>query len=400
MVSDRRRILYIGGGREAQETLEKANALGLEIIYIQQKDKFREALLQYVHQVVLIDYHDSDILIPLARTLMALFPFAGALSLSEDALVPTAQVSEALGLPGNSLQTVLLLKDKARMRQRLNEIGFSPVTARIGSALADMQSFVQEVGLPVIIKPVDASGSLGVFRVEQSDQLAAVWQEVQKLELERFLMEEYLDGPEYSVEAFSFHGNHIILACTDKRTLPNFVEIGHSIPAQLDEETRRRMAQFVTAFLDAVNLQEGPSHTEVKLTSKGPRIIESHNRPGGDRINEMVRAACGVDMKTMAFAWACGLTDPLTSSPPLQRGAAIRFFTPPPGGLREISGTEEAMRTEGVLEWALNVKAGDTIPPIRESYDRVGHVLATGADVREAIRRCEQAIRLVKFVTE
>jgi len=122
-----KRILYIGGGREAQETLAKARDLGLEVVYIQRKRQFTDALLPYVDQVVLIDYDDIDVLIPLARTLHNLFPFVRAISLSEDALVPTAHVRDALGLPGNSLHTVRLLKDKWRMRQHLNARGFSPV---------------------------------------------------------------------------------------------------------------------------------------------------------------------------------------------------------------------------------------------------------------------------------
>src|SRR4029453_1141841 len=107
-----KRILYIGGGREAEETLGRARELGLEIIHIQHQQLFNPAVLPYVDHVILVDYEDLDILIPLAKTLYSVLPFARVMSLSEDALLPVAHVRDALGLPGNSLATVTLLKDK------------------------------------------------------------------------------------------------------------------------------------------------------------------------------------------------------------------------------------------------------------------------------------------------
>lgn len=395
-----KRILYIGGGREALETLEKARAFGLEVIYVQRKQQFKEALLPYVDQVVLTDFQNADLLIPLARALQSVFPFDVALSMSEPALIPAAQVCEALGLPGNSVETVRLLKDKFLMRQRLNQLGLSPVAARLGQTQDDLAAFGREHGLPMIVKPIDASGSQGVFRIDSPAQHEQVWRHLQALGLPRFLMEQYLDGPEISVESFSFHGRHVILAITDKLTLPNHVELGHSVPALLDPALREQVVELVRVFLDAVRLREGPAHTEIKLTRQGPRIVESHNRPGGDRINELVRTAYGVDMKTMLFGWLCGLIEPLEESPRLQAGAAIRFFTPPPGTVRAIAGVEEVRRAPGLVELDLTVKVGERVRPITESHDRVGHVLASGSSVQEAVARCEQLIGQVRIVTE
>src|SRR3954451_2540780 len=210
-LSASKRIMYIGGGREAVETLEKVKSLGLEVVYIQRKGQFKDALLRYVDHVALIDYQDLDVLIPLAKTLQGIFPLTGAISMSEPALVPTAHVCAALGLPGNSVETVRLLKDKSLMRQRLNALGISPVAARVGRALADMSDFARERGLPIIVKPTDAGGSLGIFKIDDPAQLAEAWERVQELNLSCFLLEEYLDGPEISVESFTFHGRHMIL---------------------------------------------------------------------------------------------------------------------------------------------------------------------------------------------
>jgi biotin carboxylase len=398
-MSPNRRILIIGGGREQVETLEKARSLGLEVLYIQRTRKLKEAALQWVDHVVLSDFQDTDTLIATARMLQAIFPFSCAVSLSEDWVVPTAAVCEALGLPGNSLETSTLLKDKSLMRRRLDEHGFSPVAARVGHTQADVSAFVRDHGLPIIIKPTDESGSLGVFRIGEPAQIEDTWRQMHELALPRFLMEEYLDGPEISVESFSFHGRHVVLAITDKLTLPNYVEIGHSMPARLDDALRAEVTGFVTEFLDLVKLKEGPAHTEIKLTSKGLRIVESHNRVGGDRINEMVRVAYGVDMKALTFGWASGLMPALESAPRLQAGVAIRFLTPPPGVVQEIRGLDEVRRAEGLVELQVEVGEGDRVHPVKMSHDRAGHVIASGASVEEAIRRCEDMARMVHIAT-
>jgi hypothetical protein len=171
------------------------------------------------------------------------------------------------------------------------------------------------------------------------------------------------------------------------------------MPADLDDWTYRQVVDLVTRFLDVVKLEEGPAHTEIKLTSNGPRIIESHNRPGGDRINELVRVACGVDMKRIALGWPCGLVAPLADAPRLESGAAVRFFTPPPGVVREVSGLDAVRDAEGVVELHLALQVGDRVHPVTESYDRVGWVVCRGANALEANRRCDEVLRRVSIVT-
>ena len=119
-------------------------------------------------------------------------------------------------------------------------------------------------------------------------------------------MEEYLDGPEISVETLSFDGRHVVVAVTDKETRRPRLRRDRPFAAQrlLGRDCCARSTRLVTDFLDAVGLRNGPGHTEVKLTSRGPRIVESHNRIGGDRINELAEIAYGVDMERYALGAA------------------------------------------------------------------------------------------------
>lgn len=312
-------------------------------------------------------------------------PFDRVLSLTETGLLAAADAAERLGVEGNPLRTVELLQDKRRMRELLATHGLSPVRARPVRSAADLAEFCAEVGGPAILKPAAGTASRAVFRVETPQDATTVWSEFARADGTDPIAEEFLDGPELSVEAFTHKGKHTVVTVTDKLLGPNFVELGHTVPSTLPPGSQDEIKKLVVSFLDAVGLHEGPSHTEVKLTSRGPRVIESHNRIGGDKIRELVRRACGLDLVRLTVGCALGLL------PPPERvaaagGAAIRFLAPPRGTVRNISLPQD---TEAcVIDLAVEI--GDVVGELRSSGDRSGYVLAEGVDAVDAARRAER----------
>mgnify|MGYP003775813801 CR=1 FL=1 len=395
------RILIIGG---KIINLQKAKALGLEILYIQKQEYIQEkellldSLLNHADHVFFLDYENPEVLLPLVKTLYEIFAFQYVISPTEPGFLPAAQINDFLGLTGNSLDTARLLKNKWDMRQRLNFLGVSPVAAQIGQTEVDLFTFAKNYGLPMIVKPVDGTASLGIFCIKKDAEINSTWQQIQKLNLSSFIMEEYLDGSEVSVEALTFNGQHVVVCITDKLTLPNFVESGHSVPTQLDDVSQAQVIDTVITFLNAVGLKEGPSHTEVKLTANGPRIVESHNRVGGDKIVDLVEIVYGIDMVSLSFAWLFGLAKPLSGSLKPQGGAAIRFFAPPPGIVQKISGVEKIQNREEVVEIELTVKIGSQIQPVLKSQDRSGYLIVKGTSAQDAISTCEKLMQEVCIV--
>jgi amino acid adenylation domain-containing protein len=405
----RPRIAVVGG---KPQFVRKARELGLNVVYIQHPDEYDRTHWPHVDQALLVDYADTARLLPLVRSLHEAYPFQTVVSLYELGLLPAAQIDHMLGLGGNSLATVEMLLDKWRMRQHLNALGISPVAAAVGESEQDLREFVDAHGLPVIVKPTREAGSIGIFAVRDEADLAAVTARFRALdeqfskkdlagELDRFLVEEYLDGPEISVETLSFDGRHVLVGMTDKLCGgPGFVEIGHSVPSCHPAALLDDVEELVMTFLDAVGLRHGPGHTEVKLTSRGPRIIESHNRIGGDRINELHEVACGVDMERYAFGSRFGLVEALRQSPRSFAGAAVRFLTPPPGRVIEVTGVETVTADPAFVDLEISVQAGDDVPPLTWSEDRVGHVIARGDTADEAIANCERLLAAVRIHTE
>jgi biotin carboxylase len=409
---ERPRVLVIGG---KLAHVRKARELGLDVVHAQYPDEYDRGHWPYVDQALLLDFGDIDRFLPLVQALHEAYPFQAAVSLSELGLLPTARINEALGLGGESVVTVELLQDKRRMRQHLAAKGISPVAAAVGRSTQDVREFVHAHGLPIIVKPIRESGSLAVFRVRDQADVDVVAERFRSFDDEdwavgelafadsfnEFLMEEFLDGPEISVETLSFDGRHVVIAVTDKEIGgPGFVEIGHSQPSGHSAETLGEVTQLVTDFLDAVGLSNGPAHTEVKLTSRGPRIVESHNRIGGDRINELAEIAYGIDMERYALGIRFGAVEPLTTSPEPRGGAAVRFLTPESGRVVEVTGVDAVRADPAFVDLQLAVGPGDAVPPLTWNEDKVGHVIARGATAAEAIAHARRLAAAIRVRTE
>jgi biotin carboxylase len=410
----RPRVLVIGG---KFKLVRKARELGLDVVHAQYPNAYDRSHWPYVDQALLLDYGDIDRLLPLVRAMHEAYPFQAAVSLFELGLLPAARINEALGLPGESVATVELLLDKWRMRQHLNAKGISPVAATVGRCTRDVREFVEAHGLPIIVKPICESGSLGVFLIRNQADVDAVAEKFGSLDdrhwvagdlsrtdsFDAFLMEEYLDGPEISVETLSFDGRHVVVAVTDKEKFggdTGFVEVGLLQPSGISAETLREVTRLVTDFLDTVGLRNGPGHTEIRLTSRGPRIIESHNRTGGYAVNEMVEATYGVDMERYTLGAGFGLVEPLTTSPEPRGGAALRALTPEPGRVVEVTGADAVRADPAFVHLHVTVRPGDVIRPLTWNDDIAGYVVARGANATEAIDHCKRLAETINVRTE
>ncbi|WMX44001.1 ATP-grasp domain-containing protein [Streptomyces roseicoloratus] len=410
----RPRVLVVGG---KLKLVRKARELGLDVVHAQYPDAYDSGHWPHVDQALLLDYGDMDRFLPLARALHEVYPFQSAVALFELGLLPAARINEALGLNGESVETVELLLDKWRMRQRLAEKGISPMASAVGRSAQDVRDFVKEHGLPIIVKPVRESGSVGVFRVDDEAGVEAVAARYRSLDdeewavgdlfsndsFDEFLMEEYLDGPEISVETLSFDGRHVVCAVTDKAAFgggSGFVELGLSQPSRHPEETLDEVRRLVADFLDAMGLRNGPSHTEIRLTSRGPRIIESHNRIGGYGVNEMVEAAYGVDMERYTLGVRFGLVEPLTASPEPLGGVALQALTPEPGRVVEVGGVDAVRADPAFVDLHVKVKPGDVVNPLTWNEDIGGYVIARGADATDAIAHSKRLAAAIHVRTE
>ncbi|ETK36867.1 hypothetical protein MPTA5024_06650 [Microbispora sp. ATCC PTA-5024] len=401
-------VLIVGA---TDETVRKAKELGLRVLLLQHPTKVTAEQEELADVLRVLDYTDWAAVEPVARSLREEPGFRVALSITEPGLENAGRINDLFGLDGTGYAVTRRLRDKLAMRRHLAGLDPSAVAAAPLARREDLDVFAAAHGYPFIVKPTDATASIGVLRVGGPDDAQHAWETVERLRgtrtdrvstmylLQDFLMEEYVEGPEFSVEAFSFAGRHVVVAITEKfGHHDSFAELGHAVPARLDEPEQERIRASVGRFLDQIGLRDGVSHTEVRLAARGPVIIESHNRIAGDLIPELVRGAYGVDLTEYALGWPFRLVAELPDRPEAYAGACVRSLVSEPGRVESVEGGPDAAARDGVLDVRITAKPGDTVHAVRDNWDRLGLVAVIGPDTTAAIRRgaevIEEAVRI------
>ncbi len=396
-------LLLVGG---TDETVIKAKELGLHVLLLQHPTKVTAAQERLADVIRVVDYTDWDLAEPIVLELQESPGFSAALSLTEPGLEAAARINDMFDLGGTGYEVTRRIRDKWAMRLHLASLDPAAVGAAPLRDREDLAVFGARFGYPFIVKPTDATASIGVFRVGGPADLERVWTEVRRLRgtrtdristlfvLQDFLMEEYIDGAEYSVESFSFSGRHVVITITEKFTeAGHFAELGHAVPARLDEYVCEHVRACVSRFLDLMGVRDGLGHTEVRISARGPSVIEGHTRFGGDAIPDLVKAAYGIDLTMLAVGWPFGLVAELPDRPEAYAGASTRFLVGEPGQVESVAGVETALRQEGALAVRITAKPGDAVRSLRDNWDRLGLVAVAAPDTTAAIRRGAELIR-------
>lgn len=402
-----RTMLLVGG---TDQHLERATALGVRVVLLQHPDKINPFQTGLADVLLMVDYTDWDTVRPLAEAAREVWGFDVIVSLTEGGLDMAARLNDHFGFPGTRPEVSRRMRDKYLMRRHLAEHGRLSIHWDRVTDRASLEAFALKAGFPFIVKPTDATASFGLIRVGGAEDLEAAWERIEELRGRRtdrgstlftvseFLMESYLDGPEFSVEGFSFDGRHVVVAVTEKLVDDtHFAELGHALPARLTPQAYAQVTTAVADFLDTMGITDGPSHTELRLTSRGPVVIESHNRVGGGHINELVEAAFGIDLLGYGVAWPLGLVEELTEPPMARAGACTRFVLRDPGTVTAVSGVEEVAARPDVLAVEVSVRPGDEVRPLRDNWDRLGFAAVTAADTDAAIALCERLTSQIRI---
>ncbi|MEU2354743.1 ATP-grasp domain-containing protein [Streptomyces misionensis] len=347
--------------------------------------------------------------IDLAMAVHKFDPFTLIASFGESDQYPYAAIAEALGLPAHSRETVKLAHDKAAMRAWLREKGIDGAAAARVEDLDELRAFVRRHGLPCIVKPVTNAGSAGVSKVTSEDALERAWERAAGSgpgsAHSGVLVEEFFDGPQFSVEAFSEGGEHQVVGITRKYSDPaTFVELGHVSPADLPGEQRRDIESYVKRIIEAIGVCDGPTHTEVVLTSRGPRLIETHVRMGGDKITDLTLDATGVDIDDCAVRQALGervlpgLRAALDAPDRPTSPSSIWFASVDSAGVLEaVVGTDEAAAVPGVTEVSVLAEPGTTIGTLADSESRLAYARARADTADDALKAAQQAVSRLEF---
>lgn len=324
---------------------------------------------------------------------------------SEVAMNVMGRINDELHLSGISKEMAIRATNKHLMREAFEKYGApSPKSILTKGEEDAWQIFCNLFSTNAILKPSRNSGSRGIAKVEKGISKES-FTELYRRALDEsrdhsVLIEQFIEGPEFSVEVIVWQGEPHVLAVTDKKTTeaPYFVELGHNQPSVYPEEIQQKLKAGAIAGIKALELSNCAAHCELKVQNGEAYLMEIGARMGGDFIStELTHLSSGIDMVAATIDVVLGVEPNLLPTEE-KHGVCIRYFTPEPGVLQSIEGVD-SFKDAHVYDAEIYHKIGDFIPEVKSSLDRSGHVIVTDATVQGAIMRAEQIIKEVKFAT-
>ncbi|WCT55577.1 ATP-grasp domain-containing protein [Paenibacillus kyungheensis] len=331
-----------------------------------------------------------------------------------DALIPatdyasavTAEAGERLGIHGTSFVAASNARNKDLARQAFLRDNVPSAKFAVVRDSEEAVIAAARIGYPVVLKPTNAASSQSVYFVENESVLREAFREIIDFKTtymdfkvrEEYLIEEYLTGPEFSVEIFLSQGEIAFAEITEKHTsdLPYFVETLHVFPSSIYQEQRDQIIDVAKQAVLSIGIQNGPTHVELKYTQDGPKIIEVNGRPGGDNItSDLIVNAYGINIfKETILKY---LAQPLDIDKKKYQASAIGYLVADrKGTVRTITGLEH-LHHEDVKRYQIDVQAGSDVDIARSSDDRLGYIIVEAATPIAAKHKVEELLGQIQI---
>ena len=388
-------FIAVTAGRWQAHSIREVQQLGFKVVAIDENPQAEGlALADFKVTASLSDVND----IVAALESMDVV-FSGVASFVSDAGMRLAAIlRHRFNLRGLNIRETELFLDKSLQRQALSRAGVRVPAFRLHDRLDSPRETAAAVGMPLIVKPADSSGSRGVTKISSTidDLESAVEGAFLESQSARVLFESFMEGPEFAVETFSSCGSHSVLAISEKKKAAGTSGL---VARELFTPDRpsavlRRIGEAARSALVALGYDDGPAHTEIILMRDGScGIVEVAARGGGFGVFDMlVPAVSGINISRLSAMQAAGQDVILGSI--IERAAVLRFIMGQQGVVTGIRGINEANRIQGVRAGAI-VKVGEYAGPVRSDGDRLGWVLSVGdtpAQASELANAAEDAI--------
>ncbi len=390
-------LVAVTAGRWQKPGIREAQLAGLKVLAID-ADKNAVGLAEADKSLV-IDLQDHDEVIRMLREMN--IPFCGAISFVSDAgMLLTARIREEFNMPGPRHLLSQRLINKSLQRRLWQKHAVAGPKWQVFSTPKEAISTLPSFGYPLIIKPTDSSGSRGVSKIESDDDGVedAVKHAFIYSNSGEVIVEEYMQGTEFTVEVIVDGGEVHVLAVTEKKKVESTrgtVARELATPERPNDVVKAISDLVVSAFV-ALEYTDGPGHAEVILKDAGGvGMIEVAGRGGGFMVFErFLPIVTGLNVARMAVLQSVGL--PIGPVNNLKRAGVLRFFPSRPGVLRGMSGFDEANLLEGIEVGAF-VKVGERFSRATVDGDRLGYILTNADSPSKAQALANQAESIIHF---
>jgi biotin carboxylase len=399
-------LLVLGASRDQIFMIDTARALGLHVVAIDMDPK--SPGFTHANESAVVSTRDVPAILDLADDLRIRgHAIRGVTTMGSDIPDVIAELCAQLGTPGPSRETARIATDKHQMKLRFRERGIPIPWFEQIERFEQLEAIVAERGLPLVLKPIDRSGSRGVFLLEPGCDLAELFARSHEFSrVGRCLVEEYLPGPQISTETILSGGVGVTPGFADRnyelleRFRPQFMENGGWVPSAVGSDERRQVEELVVRASLALGVTDGVTKGDVVMTPDGPKMIEMAARlSGGDFCESLVPLGTGMNYVDTAIRIAIGERPDLSTLVPTRnRCVANRYFFVDPGTLIRIEGLEAIRGESWLAKLDLRYAVGERIPPTTSHAERAGVFVVVGESRAEVQARIDQVYRSVRFV--
>ena len=392
--------MVLAAGLLQIDVIEKAKSMGYYVLAVDGNPK--AAGFNVADKAICADIVNEETMLKIARDEHV----DGVIHpCSEVSMAVMGRINDELGLSGISREQAICATNKHLMRKAFEKGNAPSPKSILAQDAEDAWSRLQnEFDTDAILKPSRNSGSRGIAKVsrnmDKGDFIRAYDEALSESRDHSVLIEQFIEGPEFSIEMIVWRGDIHVLTVTDKKTTgaPHFVELGHNQPSCFSATDVETLKAAAVAGVRALGVNNCACHAEAKLMNGKAYLMEVGARLGGDFIStELTHLSTGIDMVAAAIDVALGV-EPDLSAKEEPKGVCIRYFCPKHGKLVSISNTE-VLNNPHVYLWEIYPKEGDVIPAVTSSLCRSGHVIVTEKTPQKAIELAERLIESVKFET-
>ena len=387
---DKKSILIFGVGELQESIIRRAKAMGLFVVGI---DPCADAHCRdIVDAFEIIDGQDYEGTLAVAHKYNICAVVTAA---TDKPLVMMARVAKDLHLPFYSKETAEISTDKFKMKECFRKAGIPCANGGLIKSIDEAEELVY----PVILKPRDNSGSRGVILCRNKAELETAFNEaMQYTKLDSVLVEEFIEGQEYSIEGLHYGGKNEVIQFTEKRTtpFPYNVELGHVQPANLSDMHKNQIRSIVEKIGKALGFENCPSHTELKINDRGIYVIETSPRLGGDYITStLTPLSTGVNIEDQLLHIALGEKVDCTAK--YSQYSGVRFFSFDADSI--ITAVPERDLVLGwphVVDYSFKLSVNDHVNLITSSLNRYGHIILQAGNresIDEAFDKYENVIK-------
>jgi len=399
------RLLIIGAGMEQIRAYQIAKKMGLLVVGT---DMNPEApAFVYADDRLIASTRNVSETLKVVGDYAKIKPINGVMTIANDVPLTVAAVANKLKLPGISVDAARIANNKLPMKECFTKHDIATPKYHKLKTRKEFYKAIEQSTFPLILKPSDGRGSRGVLYLEKDSDLEWAWTYALQCSDNKIIMlEEYIAGPQLSVEGIFIDGHYQAIAFADRnydnlpKTKPYIVEDGGVIPSHFEGKILDQISLLIEKASLSLGISWGTVKADIVISKDRPYIIELAARLSGNYLaTHHIPMAYGVEIVPALINLSLGKSISVNQLiPKYKKYLGVRYFFPTPGTIKKIQGVNEVRKRPYLKMLDIYSEPGDKQLPITSHVNRAGTVICKADTYVTAKQRVEEAVKDIKFI--